>query len=258
MQTSGSRLVGCGASSLDQGTKYQGRRTPKKYQLKPRVPRKAGLKRRGKPSFFAKVTCAIGCRELPGPCQECIVLMKKNPKNCRAHKWPRKPSYYANGICDIGCRDLPEPCEACLARQKRRQDMRYWGQHRKRVRESKAAGTLLLLCDAQQATTSLLHAGEEGKPIKPFLSCSHHTSMGDEGGASPPPTAPENPGGMEVCGVGSDGGSSGSGIKAGGSPSSPNVAGEEGKSIKPSLSCSHHKSMDNEGGASPPPHGYPL
>ena len=70
--------------------------------------------------------------------------------------------------------------------------------------------------------------------------------------------APENPGGMEVCGVGNDGGSSGSGIKAGGSPSSPNVAGEEGKSIKPSLSCSHHTTMGNEEETSPLPTVIPF
>ena len=82
--------------------------------------------------------------------------MIENPKKCRPRKRPRKPSYYANVFCAVGCRELPALCEACLAHQKRRHAiMNYWGQHSKRVRESKAAGALLLLCDAQQATTSL-------------------------------------------------------------------------------------------------------
>ena len=111
-----------------------------------------------KPSFFANVSCEIGCRGLPGPCQECIVLSKENAKTCRPRrrKRARKPSFYANvTTCTIGCRDLPEPCCECAARQKRRLALKYWGYYKKQVRETKAAAeALLLLAPGNSAFTS--------------------------------------------------------------------------------------------------------
>ena len=108
-----------------------------------------------KPSFFANVSCEIGCRGLPGPCQECIVLSKDNAKTRRPRrrKRSRKPSFYANvTTCTIGCRDLPEPCCECAARQKRRLALKYWGYHKKQVRETKAAEALLLLAPGNSFT----------------------------------------------------------------------------------------------------------